>query len=128
MEAVLVFHGFPKQVKSLIHDFMEAWEDEYASWPEPTSWWEGNVFHYRTASDKGEYAIDFGQRGKILVYFSGRRNSFGRTTLFDMRWDFEFEVDRSINLSIWNGEFELTITGKVLEYHTSMPAKPLVRE
>ncbi len=87
MRVEAVFEDVPYEIKKLLKKWVEAVteaveaDEVYSN----TASFDGREFYYSTASGKGEYTVDFSQRGRITVKFEGYRNSLrGGTPYFSL--------------------------------------------
>ena len=109
----------------------ECQEHGYSDCLIPTFEYSGDVAKYVTCSGKGRYTIVLGDE-EILITFEGYRRSFLDGNLL-LAFDEVPEYPEAGNYLtvIFCGEqpdgmpFEVHLGGEIVEYHTSMPEKPL---
>jgi len=126
-------------IREILNDFadsIEEWQDEcreqgHSDCLIPQFSFRGDVAEYVTCSGKGHYTIVLGDE-EILVTFEGYRRSFlDGNLLLAFEEVPEYPEAGNYLTVIFCGEqpdgmpIEVHLSGEIIEYHTSMPEKPL---
>jgi len=117
--------------KRLIKRYCRDFDPECEGHPQPFAEFVDDTFYYRTASGKGEYYIDFDEKGRIVITFEGYRNSFrGGNQLMELNWFGSLSTGSFVEVTFINqrdGARRITIGGTVVEFDTSAPDKPFFK-